>query len=238
MTKTSFAISVLQALGAPVNAANVSSLLSWMHAEGGNWNNTARYNPLNTTYPLPGSTPIAGNSAGVRAYQSWSQGIAATVRTLQDPRYSPIVSALRSSSGCSSVAGAVAASPWGTGPFSCNQSVSDSQVAQALSAPSSVDPNITVSAQTTSFWSKLWGALGSQAAGGAAKAAGGAANKAAGGAIGSALSPIWADFKTYAVEGMFVLLGIGLVGAGILVMAEKPTEDAAKTAAPLAEAAA
>jgi len=232
MTKTAFAISVLQALGAPVNATNVSSLLSWMNAEGGNWNNTATYNPLNTTLPMPGSTVMSGgNSAGVQAYSSWSQGLAATVRTLQDPAYSSVVGALRNSAGCSSVAGAVAASPWGTGAYSCNQSVTDSQVAQALSDPSSLDPSVPVSAQTTSFWSSLWKDVTTPGY----KQVGGAASGAASGAVGSALDPIWNDFKTYATEGMFVLLGVGLVGAGILVMAQQPKDDVEQSVKPVIE---
>lgn len=235
MTKTAFAISVLQALGAPVNATNVSSLLSWMNAEGGNWNNTATYNPLNTALPMPGSKVMAGgNSAGVQAYTSWSQGVAATVRTLQDNAYSSIVGALKNSAGCSAVAGAVAASPWNTGAYSCNKTVTDAQVASALAAPSSLDPSVPVSAQTTSFWSKLWKDVTTPGY----KQVGGAVGKAASSSIGSALDPIWADFKTYAVTGMFVLLGLGLVGAGILVMAEKPAEDAAQTAGSTAQAAA
>ena len=65
--------------------------------------------------PEPGSWVI--NSAGVRAYPSWQAGFTATLATLGNGNYGPIVSALRSGSSAQAVADAVAASPWGTSPF-------------------------------------------------------------------------------------------------------------------------
>jgi hypothetical protein len=92
-----FANAVLAQLGAPTSQANVNFLVAWMAREGGNWGNTASYNPLNTTQQMPGSTVMSGgNSANVQAYTSWAQGIQATVQTLQNGNYGKIVQALQS----------------------------------------------------------------------------------------------------------------------------------------------
>jgi hypothetical protein len=55
---------------------------------------------------------------GVKAYTSWAQGLRATVITLGNGLYGGILAALRSGNDANAVAGAVAASPWGTGSFS------------------------------------------------------------------------------------------------------------------------
>ena len=84
-------------------------------AEGGNWFNGARYNPLDTTLPEPGATDM--NSVGVKAYTSWSEGLAATVETLENGLYGNILAALSAGDNAPAVAAAVAVSPWGTEPF-------------------------------------------------------------------------------------------------------------------------
>jgi hypothetical protein len=94
------------------------AILTWEAAEGGNWNNTAAYNPLNTTMPEPGSAAM--NSVGVRAYTSWGQGLRATVDTLNNGNYPGILAALAAGNDAQSVANAVGASPWGTGYFSAS----------------------------------------------------------------------------------------------------------------------
>lgn len=97
VTPHSWAVSLLQALGAPQTKANVDSIVSWEAAEGGNWRNTATYDPLNTTQVEPGSTPV--NPIGVQAYTSWSEGLNATVTTLHNGDYNDILGALRSGKG-------------------------------------------------------------------------------------------------------------------------------------------
>lgn len=98
-TPTTWAAALLNAISAPVTPANVNSIVAWEEREGGNWNNTAKYNPLNTTQDASGATPI--NSAGVRAYTSWTEGLRATVQTLQNGAYADIVAALRKGKGLS-----------------------------------------------------------------------------------------------------------------------------------------
>lgn len=88
-----FAQGFLQAIGAPLTQANISSVNSWIRHEGGGGAN----NPLNTTLSLPGATVF--NSIGVRNYSSLSQGIQANAQTVLGGRYSDIVAALRSGNG-------------------------------------------------------------------------------------------------------------------------------------------
>ena len=88
---------VLAALGDNPTQADVNSMVNWYGHEGGNWHNTAYYNPWNTTQAYDGSTPM--NSVGVQAYKNWADGIAATVQTLRNGYYNDILSALASGNG-------------------------------------------------------------------------------------------------------------------------------------------
>ena len=96
----SWATALLTALGAPTNAANTNSVVTWESREGGNWNNTAKYNPLNTSYKMPGSASMGGGS-NVQAYASWQQGLQATVDTLNNGKYTDIMTALKAGKGLS-----------------------------------------------------------------------------------------------------------------------------------------
>jgi peptidoglycan hydrolase CwlO-like protein len=111
----SWARALLGYLGMPVTSQNLTAITSWELAEGGNWFNSARYNPLDTTMPEPGATVM--NSVGVKAYTSWAEGFTATVATLRNGLYGPILAALREGDDALAVAAAVASSPWGTGAF-------------------------------------------------------------------------------------------------------------------------
>jgi len=79
-----FAKQLLAGLGAPLTSQNIADLVMWEGKEGGNWKNTASYNPLNTSYQMPGSVNFNSrmSGSGVQAYQNWAQGVAATVGTL------------------------------------------------------------------------------------------------------------------------------------------------------------
>lgn len=87
---------ILSRIGAPQTAANINSMAAWVTHETP-WPPVARFNPLNTTLPMPGSTCF--NSVCVRNYVSWAQGVEATALTLLGG-YSCIVSELRSGLGC------------------------------------------------------------------------------------------------------------------------------------------
>jgi len=113
VSKVDVANQVLLGLGiSKPTAAERSKMIAWFNQEGGNWNNSARYNPLNTTLSKPGAGNT-GSQGNIKVYTSWAQGIEATVDTLKAPAYKGIVSALQSGSGAAFEA-AVNASPWGT----------------------------------------------------------------------------------------------------------------------------
>ncbi len=114
-TPVTWAKALLRALGMPRTTANLAAIIAWEMAEGGHWYNSATYNPLNTTWRMPGATSM--NSVGVKTYLSWAQGLAATVNTFNNGLYGGILAALRAGNDAQAVADAVAASPWGTGSF-------------------------------------------------------------------------------------------------------------------------
>ena len=122
-TPASWAAALLSAGGWPQTRCNLSAVTAWEQAEGGNWQNTAAYNPLNTTYDDNGRWEAQGlvtatiNSPGVRAYSSWQTGFTATLTVLGNGLYGPILAALSSGGNAQAVADAVAGSPWGTSPF-------------------------------------------------------------------------------------------------------------------------
>lgn len=86
---------VLARVGAPVTKANLEFLGTWQRWEGGHTNNAARWNWLNTTSSAPGAVRSI-NSVGVKAFDTYENGVNATVQTLNNGRYSDIVAALRS----------------------------------------------------------------------------------------------------------------------------------------------
>lgn len=114
-TPRSWAAALLSSGGWPQTGCNLAAVTAWEAAEGGHWSNTARFNPLDTTQREPGSWSM--NSVGVQAYPSWPEGFAATLTTLRNGRYGAILAALSAGDNAQAVASAVAASPWGTGPF-------------------------------------------------------------------------------------------------------------------------
>ena len=114
-TPQSWAAALLSAGGWPQTACNLGAITAWETAEGGNWENSAAANPLDTTQPESGSWVI--NSDGVQAYPSWAEGFRATLTTLGYAPYRGIRSALAAGDSAQAIADAVAGSPWGTGPF-------------------------------------------------------------------------------------------------------------------------
>lgn len=117
LTPYTWAVAFLQGLGMPTSGSNIEFVMSWEEAEGGNWGNNARYNPLNTTQPGYGGTGI--NSVGVQAYPSWSAGLQANIQVIKNGYYNQILGLLRQGNASpQDMANAVANSPWGTQPFS------------------------------------------------------------------------------------------------------------------------
>jgi hypothetical protein len=117
-TPTSWAEAFIGGLRDPETSCNVAAVTAWEIAEGGNWANPAAYNPLNTTQYEPGAYSV--NPDGVKAYPTWSEGLAANLTAITNGLYGPVLSALATGDNAQAVASAVAASPWGTEPFSAN----------------------------------------------------------------------------------------------------------------------
>jgi phage-related protein len=111
--RVAWAKQILAGLGIPASPGAVAAMAHWAVVEGGNWNNSARFNPLNTTYPEPGATSFG---VGIKSYTSWAQGDAATIATLQGGAYAGILAALRAGN-YAAVGRAILSSPWGTTTF-------------------------------------------------------------------------------------------------------------------------
>lgn len=103
-----WAEALLGRLDAPVSRNNLVALIAWQTAEG----TRASWNPLATTYRIPGTTVM--NDHGVRNYRSKEEGIEATVRTLAIPGrgYGAILDALRRDAPPMETARAINASHW------------------------------------------------------------------------------------------------------------------------------
>jgi len=114
-TREQFARLLLAKIGAKPTQRNLWATVSWIQAEGG----TAKFNPLNTTLSMPGSTLY--NSVGVRNYKTLEQGVEATAHTLNYGAdrgiygYKPIRRRLRRSAWAKWTLLAVERSVWGTG---------------------------------------------------------------------------------------------------------------------------
>ena len=102
-SREDFAAAVIKGLGGTPTPQSISNMLMWEGKEGGNWSNTAKFNPLNTSYQEQGSTNFNTGKpgSGVQAYLSWQQGVDATIKTLTgahaaDRGYTNIVKSLTS----------------------------------------------------------------------------------------------------------------------------------------------
>ena len=111
-----WAKTLLGKLGMPDTPANVQAMTTWAAWEGGQWHNTAHYNPLNTTQVYDGSVAMnnLGHGMGVQSYKTWEDGYTATIQTLNNGRYKNILSAMKKGTDSAAVLKAVNRSPWGT----------------------------------------------------------------------------------------------------------------------------
>jgi len=99
-----------QGLGAPTCRDNEVAMVAWQLNEG----TSADWNPLATTYSMPGAGSF--NSVGVKNYASLAQGLDATRLTLEKGSstylYMPIIASLRKCSSAMKTAEAINASSW------------------------------------------------------------------------------------------------------------------------------
>lgn len=82
---------LLAVVGAPRKTENLRLLEAWAEAEGG----PATWNPLNTSYKLPNSTTLSGNTSGVQNYKRPTEGVCATALTLVNGLYGGILGDLQ-----------------------------------------------------------------------------------------------------------------------------------------------
>jgi hypothetical protein len=100
----------------PIMERNLVALIAWEAAEGGPTG--ARFNPLNCTLKMAGSTAFNWNGGfPVQNYVSLEQGLEATVKTLDGEGlgYGPVRQGLRDNDHPRVTLAAVEASAWGTG---------------------------------------------------------------------------------------------------------------------------
>jgi hypothetical protein len=120
-TPTQWASAFLGSLGLPDSKTNVNNIVGWEGLEGGNWDNTATDNPLNTSEQESGSTNYQTGQpgSGVQAYTSWQSGLDATDATIQSPDYGypEIIAALNTSQPWSDFFSAISASDWDAGHY-------------------------------------------------------------------------------------------------------------------------
>jgi Lysozyme like domain len=106
---------VLTAINAPTSANNIAKVNAWNACEGNNplpqGSGIPINNPFNTTLNCCGGVNF-GNSAGVKAYPSWSAGVQATAQTLQAGRYVQVVSNLQSDGSIQAFQSALNSSGW------------------------------------------------------------------------------------------------------------------------------
>ena len=108
-TDDEFYKKVLSCIGAEPTKDNMTFMYAWRQAEGGKATN----NPFNTTQKMPGATNY--NSVGVKNYKSSEDGIQATCKTLNNGRYSDIVTGLKNDVGLSELSKMESLDVWGTG---------------------------------------------------------------------------------------------------------------------------
>ncbi|AEJ41358.1 hypothetical protein TPY_3206 [Sulfobacillus acidophilus TPY] len=90
-----WARNILDALGAPPTPANMTIMAGWIVGEHGwNWDGTGN-NPMNTTWNMQAPGEHSINSVHVQAYPTAQVGLQATLNTLQQPEYAPLVQALQ-----------------------------------------------------------------------------------------------------------------------------------------------
>ena len=146
-----FLADLIHSLGGKATPATVRALETWQRMEGGSTNNPDTYNFLNTTQHVPGSHGT-GNVDGVQAYQSFEQGLAATLQTLHNGRYQPIIRAIQTGDWSPTPALAHALQTWSGGGYSSILGSANGGAYTPLPEPgvpggSTVQPGATVPAQ-------------------------------------------------------------------------------------------
>ncbi len=111
MNRGEFTREVFKAIGAEINGARLAFGVAWAAFE----NTTAKNNPWATTQPFANATDF--NETGVKNYETWEDGVAATVITLENGDYDYLLRTLRNPhSTIRQCLNALDAAPWGSHP--------------------------------------------------------------------------------------------------------------------------
>lgn len=114
MKRSAFISAVYSLVGIPNNHENIVIGIAWADSEGGlPPTPDADNNPLDTTEPAPGATDF--NTAGVKNYPSWTEGVEATVETLTNGFYDALIETFKNpAANAQEKINAVNSSPWGS----------------------------------------------------------------------------------------------------------------------------
>ena len=107
-TREEFAKALLDDLGLEPRKQRLTAIVAWASTE----NTLADFNPLATTKTMPGSTDFNDNVPPVQNYESFQQGVSATVATLENGYYQRVLDALRDAKRAREILVAVGRSPW------------------------------------------------------------------------------------------------------------------------------
>lgn len=245
VTPQLFAQALLNALGDPVSNPNVQNIVSWENAEGGNWSNSASYNPLNTSLQEPGSVNYQSGSpgGGVQAYQSWQQGLSATVSTLQEQPYTNILQALSNDAPYSTFQKAVTSSPWdgsshyagtafgqsGSGQGSSVSLSANTQSASATSTPSPSGATASYDAAVTKAYNSTVSQQPSSGIGKFLVSLDGVLNpqvSLSSTIFSFGLDKVTATAEMIAARALFSFLSIGFISMGVFLMIKEPVGTA------------
>ena len=127
--RAGWAKKILGGMGAPSSETNLQAMMRWMAQEGGHSNNSAYYNPLNTTKQMPGELGTMGTQGNIRRYADWNMGTEATLKTLNLNYYKAVVDAFRANADPKEIYHAIVTSKWGTKglPYQGAQGLYDSK---------------------------------------------------------------------------------------------------------------
>lgn len=222
---------VLQQAGIPVTQTNIDVLGAMAVVEGvGQQGN----NPLDTTQPMPGSTALAGNSAGVQQYGTLPMGVSATAKTLTNGNYTTLVNLMKSGASASQIAaspGAVAdVSKWegGGGASTWKQVMGEpSRIASYISGGSPNSGTSGGSSQTPA--STPSNPMASIPILGGLTDPFYAVGGAIGGAVSGTVSTADAVGSFFAMLPMY-MLGTFLIIIGAILLLRQPIEHGAETA--------
>jgi hypothetical protein len=110
-----WAVELLQALGAPVNSSNITFIYQWEASEGGG----GEYNPLNQG-DVPGNSSLTSSGSqyggGAANYVSWNAGIQGAVDYLHMSNYKDVLAGLMAGNGVQAMK-ALWASPWASSHY-------------------------------------------------------------------------------------------------------------------------